>query len=85
MKGVEAGISTPWEDLRVTFSQMGEELEKAFAIAGKELEKAFKTARGKIKEATSREPIACPSCGEKNPSNARFCAKCGAKMVRENV
>jgi predicted amidophosphoribosyltransferase len=84
-KGLEAGISTPWEDLRVAFSKMGEEIEKAFAIAGKEMEKAFKTARGRIKEATSREPITCPSCGEKNPSTARFCRKCGEKIGRKNV
>ncbi len=79
-KGIEAGISTPWEDLRVTLTKMGEELEKAFSIAGKEMEKAFKTAREKIKEATSREPVVCPHCGEKNSADARFCYKCGKKL-----
>ncbi|MDH5449076.1 MAG: zinc-ribbon domain-containing protein [Candidatus Bathyarchaeota archaeon] len=79
-KGVEAGISTPWEDLRNTFSKMGEEIEKAFSIAGKEMEKAFKTARDKVKEATSREPFVCPHCGEKNVAGAIFCYKCGKKL-----
>ncbi|NIW13825.1 MAG: zinc-ribbon domain-containing protein, partial [Candidatus Thorarchaeota archaeon] len=42
-KGVEAGVgTTPWEDLRATFSKMGEDVEKAFSIAGREIEKAFK-------------------------------------------
>jgi len=79
-KGVEAGICTPWEDLREAFSKMGEEIEKAFSIAGKEMEKAFKTARGKIKEATSREPVVCPDCGEENHTDAKFCFKCGKKL-----
>jgi len=79
-KGVEAGISTPWEDLRDAFSKMGEEIEKAFTIAGKEMENAFKTARDKIREATSKEPIVCPNCGEKNLTGAKFCYKCGKKL-----
>ncbi len=84
-KGVEAGISTPLEDLRDAFSKMGGEIEKAFSVAGKEMEKAFKTARDKIKEAASREPISCPHCKENNPSNAKFCSKCGKKLRMENV
>ncbi len=79
-KGAEAGISTPWEDLKDAFSKMGEEIEKAFTIAGKEMEKAFKTARDKVRETTSREPIICPSCGEKNLTSAGFCYKCGKKL-----
>ena len=79
-KGVEVGISTPWEDLREAFSKMGEEIEKAFSVAGKEMEKAFRTARDKVKEATSREPVVCPYCGEKNVAGAKFCSKCGKKL-----
>lgn len=79
-KGVEVGISTPWEDLREAFSKMGEEIEKAFSVAGKEMEKAFRTARDKVKEATSREPVVCPHCGEKNIAGSRFCYKCGKKL-----
>ena len=79
-KGVEAGISTPWEELRVAFSRMGEEIEKAFSIAGKEMEKAFKTAKEKIKEATSREPVVCSDCGEENRADDMFCYKCGKKL-----
>ena len=79
-KGAEAGISTPWEDLRDAFSKMGEEIEKTFSIAGKEMEKAFKKARDKIVEATSKEPVTCPHCREKNLVDAKFCYKCGKKL-----
>lgn len=79
-KGVEAGVSGPWEDLKQAFSKMGEELDKAFSIAGKEMEKAFKTTTQKIREATTREPAVCPDCGEKNPAHAHFCYKCGKKI-----
>ena len=55
-------------------------MEKAFSIAGKEMEKAFKTAREKLKEATKREPVNCPDCGEENIAGSRFCCKCGKKL-----
>jgi predicted amidophosphoribosyltransferase len=84
-KGLEAGMSTPWEDLREAFAKMGEEIEKAFSVAGKEMEQAFKTARGKIREVTSREPVACPHCGEKNVVSANFCSNCGKKLKQESV
>ena len=79
-KGVEAGISTPWEELRDSFSKIGQEIEKAFSKAGKEMEKAFKTARQSIRELTSKEEVVCPHCGEENLSDARFCYKCGKKL-----
>ena len=79
-KGVEAGVSSPLEDLKDSFYKMGQEIEKAFSVAGRELEKAFKTAREEIREATSRKPIVCPHCGEKNFADARFCFKCGKKL-----
>lgn len=79
-KGAEAGISTPWEDLKDAFSKMGEEIEKTFTIAGKEMEKAFKMARDRIKETTSKEPVVCPQCGETNLVDAKFCYKCGKKL-----
>ena len=79
-KGREAGVSAPLEDLKDAFSKMGEEIEKAFAVAGRELEKAFKRAREEIREATTREPVVCSHCGEKNSAYARFCYKCGKKL-----
>ena len=79
-KGAEAGVSAPLDDLRDAFSKMGEEIEKAFAVAGRELEKAFKRAREEIREATTREPVVCSHCGEKNSAGARFCYKCGKKL-----
>jgi predicted amidophosphoribosyltransferase len=84
-KGIEAGIATPWEDLKEAFSKMGEEIEKGFTVAGKEMEKAFKTARDKIREATSKEPTICAKCGEENLSRAKFCYKCGQKLAKEST
>ncbi len=75
-KGIEAGISTPWEDLKDSLSKMGQQIEKAFSIAAKEVDKAFKTA----KESMGREEVVCPHCGEKNLSDARFCHNCGEKL-----
>lgn len=80
-KGADAGISTPWEDMKDAFSRIGEEIEKTFSLAGKEMEKAFKTARNKVKEATSRESAICLHCGEKNVDEAVFCYKCGKKLT----
>jgi predicted amidophosphoribosyltransferase len=79
-KGIEMGISSPWEDLKDTFSRVGEEIEKAFSVAGKEMEKAFMTARERVREATSREPISCSNCSEKNAAGSKFCRKCGKKL-----
>ena len=79
-KGVEAGISTPLEDLKDALSKMGEEIEKALTIVGRETKKALKTAREEIREATSRQPIVCSHCGKKNFAGARFCYECGKKL-----
>jgi len=79
-KGVEAGVSTPLEELREAFSKMEQEMEKAFSVAAKEMEKAFKTARENIQRSVRKEPTVCPHCGEKNLSDANFCGKCGNKL-----
>jgi len=79
-EGIEAGISTPWEELKTAFSRVGEEMEKAFLTASREIEKAFKTAREEIKEVTKREPVVCSNCGEKNSVEDEFCYKCGKKL-----
>jgi len=79
-KGKEENVPIPWQDWRDTFSEVGEEIEKAFSAAAREIEKAFETAREEIKKATSKEPVVCPSCGEKSPAGAQFCHKCGGKL-----
>jgi len=79
-KGVEAGVSTPWKELKDSLSKMGQEIEKAFSVAGKEMEKAFKKAREEVREATSRKLVVCSNCGEKNFADAHFCYKCGKKL-----
>ena len=79
-KGVEAGVSTPWKELKDSLSKIGQEIEKAFSIAGKEMEKAAKKAREEIREATSQKLIVCSNCREKNFTDAHFCYKCGKKL-----
>lgn len=76
-KGVEANVSMPYRDM---FSEMGKEIEKAFLIASEEMKKAFEKARKEARRVTSREPLVCPSCGEKNFVGDRFCGKCGGKL-----
>jgi uncharacterized membrane protein YvbJ len=81
-KGVEAGVSTPSEDLREAFAKVGEEMEKAFATAAKEIQKAFKTARENVTESVAKEKIVCPHCGGKNRANSKFCYHCGKKLQK---
>ncbi len=78
--GVEAGVSAPTEDWREAFSKMGVEMEKAFQTAAKEIQKALKTVKEDFKESRSRQPVTCKSCGEKSPTKATFCTKCGEKL-----
>jgi ribosomal protein L40E len=62
---------------------MSQELEKAFAVAAKEMNAAFRTTSENLKKSLQKEPVVCPSCGEKNPSNAIFCYKCGKRITAE--
>ena len=80
MKGAEANIPAPSDELREAFAKMSQELEKAFAVAAKEIQAAFQTARENIQQSLYKEPRVCPNCGEKNLSNAAFCYKCGKKL-----
>jgi uncharacterized membrane protein YvbJ len=83
IKGVEAGASTISDELKETFTKMSKELEKAFSVAAKEINAAFQTASVNIKKSLQKEPVACPNCGEKNPSDATFCYKCGKRIKVE--
>jgi uncharacterized membrane protein YvbJ len=80
VKGVEANVPSPSDELREAFAKMSQELEKAFTVAAKEIQVAFQTARENIQQSLYKEPLACPNCGEKNPSGAAFCFKCGKKL-----
>lgn len=77
-KGREENVAIPWQD---AFQEIGKEVEKAFSTAAKEIEKAFLTAREQIRRATGQEAKVCPNCGEKNPSGAAFCYRCGKKLA----
>jgi ribosomal protein L40E len=79
-KGVEAGVSITWVEVRDEFSKIGGEIEKAFTKAGKEIEKAFRTTRESIRESMSEATVVCSHCGEKNHSDAKFCYNCGKKL-----
>jgi len=79
-KGVEAGAAAPVEDVREVFAKMEKELEKAFTTAAKEIQKAFKTVTDNVKEKDFAKQVVCTSCGERNPSGASFCYKCGKKI-----
>ena len=77
LKGVEANVQMPYGDM---FSEMGREIEKAFLTASEEMKHAFEKAREEVKRATTREPVVCANCGEKNSAGDSFCRKCGKKL-----
>ena len=76
-----APSGTPSDEIRDAFNRMSIEMEKAFNIAAKEVQTAFETARDNIQKSMYKTPIVCPNCGEKNPSSADYCYKCGAKLT----
>jgi uncharacterized membrane protein YvbJ len=82
-KAVQSGESTAptaSDEMREAFNKMSQEMEKAFNIAAKEIQEAFQTARANVQKSVYKEPITCPNCAEKNPSNAVYCFKCGNKL-----
>lgn len=83
LKGKEAGVSAPLDEVRDALSTMGRELEKAFQTAAKEIRGAFETARENVKQSTSIRPVICKNCSQKNLSNANFCTKCGKELVKK--
>jgi len=83
IESVETVAPTISDDLKETFTKMSQELEKAFAVAAKEINVAFQTASENIKKSLQKETVACPNCGEKNPSDAIFCYKCGKRIKAE--
>ena len=80
VKGVETNVPGPSDELKAAFSKMSRELEKAFSVAAKEINAAFQTASENIQKSLKKEKIVCSNCGEKNPSDAVFCYKCGNKI-----
>jgi uncharacterized membrane protein YvbJ len=83
IKGAKTAAPTISDDLEKTFTKMSQELEKAFAVAAKEMNAAFRTTSENLKKSLQKEPVVCPSCGEKNPSDAIFCYKCGKRITAE--
>jgi len=83
IEGVEPIAPTISDELKETFAKMSQELEKAFSVATKEINAAFQTASENIKKSLQKKPVVCPHCGEKNPSDAIFCYKCGKRIKVE--
>lgn len=80
VKGVEANVPGPSDELKAAFDKVSVELEKAFSAAAKEINVAFQTASESIKKSLHKEQVTCSNCGEKNPKNAVFCYKCGRRI-----
>jgi uncharacterized membrane protein YvbJ len=80
VKGKEAGVSAPLDQMRDALSTMGKELERAFQTAAKEIRDTFETTRENVKQSTQAKPIICKNCGQKNLSTANFCSKCGKEL-----
>ena len=78
-KGVEAGVSTPLEELNYALSKMGEEMEKAFVTAAKEIQRAVRTVRESVRSGF-KQTVVCSQCGERNVDGAVFCSNCGKKI-----
>jgi rRNA maturation endonuclease Nob1 len=82
LKGREAGVSAPLDEMRDALSTMGKELEKAFQTAAKEIRGTFETARENVKQSIPMKPVICKNCSQKNLGNANFCTKCGKELVK---
>jgi len=79
--GATAGVEEPWEDVKRGLATAMEQMNKAFAKAGEEMRKAFEEARKEFRwESTSKGRIVCAHCGASNPSEAKFCSKCGKSI-----
>ncbi len=78
--GVAAGVHEPWESIREAFETAGEEMRKAFQKAGEEMRKAFAEARAEVKARRTARIVSCSNCGADNPSEAKFCQKCGKPL-----
>jgi len=79
--GAAAGVAEPWESVREAFETAGEEMRKAFQKAGEEMRKAFAEAKTEAKaRKTAKSAALCSNCGANNPSEAKFCRKCGKPL-----
>jgi predicted amidophosphoribosyltransferase len=79
--GAAAGVPEPWEvAVRGAFFTAGEEMRKAFQKAGEEIRKASTEVRKEVQARRAAKSAACPNCGANNPSEAKFCSKCGKTL-----
>jgi ribosomal protein L40E len=81
LKGAEANVKYPADEMREAFTRMGIELEKAFNTAAVEIHAAFKKASAEMKtKPAGQEAIVCQNCNAENQSGAIFCRNCGSKL-----
>jgi uncharacterized membrane protein YvbJ len=75
-----ASAPTASDEIREAFRRVSVEMDKAFNVAAKEIQEAVQVARENIQKSIYKEPVTCPNCGEKNPTTAIFCSKCGKQL-----
>ena len=80
LKGDEAIVQTPADELKESLSKMGNELDKVFLVASREIQEAFQSARENLKRSFGSEPLVCSECGGTSPKESNFCRKCGSKL-----
>jgi uncharacterized membrane protein YvbJ len=85
LKGKEANVTYPADELRDAFYKVGIELERAFSIAARETNSAIKKASANIQQKPAAQEITCPNCGTKNASGSIFCRSCGTKLTSEKA
>jgi len=81
VKGSEANVKYPIDEMREAFAKMGVELEKAFRTAAVEVHAAFKKAAADMNQkAAEQKTTVCPKCNATNSVDAVFCRSCGGKL-----
>lgn len=90
IQGEEAGVSTPldsrasWErDVEFALDNALSMLDEAFRAAKEGLQRVADEVGVELEKAgKSLQPssIYCPTCGNKNPGDSRFCTGCGASL-----
>jgi len=81
LRGTEANVKYPSDEVREAFARMGVELEKAFNTAAVEIHAAFKKAATNTNpKPAEQEAIVCPNCSAENQSGAVFCRNSGKKL-----
>jgi hypothetical protein len=85
--GVKAGLAIPW----TSDPYLRRELDVALQKASKAIDEGVRTVQETfrefadevekgVKEARTRAPVICGSCGQENTRYAKFCSRCGKQL-----